>query len=365
MKTMDKMLAWCEVGLIAKRRSAVDSRSKVNPFDENGKQRVFISPMTCLLNNQNFDEVNKSSFIPIYPVRYKNWAERINRIQMGDWVAMQSKEILELINDSTNAPIDHSAHYKICLDTAQGQRIDLYELTSKFKDSFPNSEIMIGNIMNPEAYIDCAKAGADYVRCAVGTGNGCITSVNTGFHASLPWILNGIQQIKDNVILTDDGYEYYERDGIITIDGDEFVEEGSMVKFRTLPKVIADGGMDESSKIIKAYALGADYVMIGRLFAETTAACGELVGTHFIQEREYYGQASEQGQIDRFGEIHSKPEGIKRTVKVKCTLDELCNGLEKDLRSAMSYGGAFTMDEFIGQVEWREQTRAEYESYNK
>lgn len=354
MDRLEKNLSFNEICLVAVDKSPVKSRRNVLPVitmpGNKIKQRVFISPMTCLLGESNYDEVmNTSQFIPIYPVRYDNLELRKRRMEEGDWIAVSTEELQNLMNSTEPS---ESVHWRICLDTAQGQREDLYNIIYAFKKLFPHTELMVGNIMTGGAYLECAKAGADYVRCSVGTGAGCITSVLTGFHRSMPKILNEINLIKRDI---------EEEEGCFIYKEDTLEEQ----VLKTLPAVVADGGLDSIDKIIKAYALGADYVMIGSLFAQTDAACGKLLGGSLFDKREYYGQASEQGQFDRFGSIRYEPEGIKRQIPVCWNFEKLQEKLENVLRSAMSYAGAHTLDEFIGRVRFEEQSLTEFNSYNK
>lgn len=357
MDKLEKNLSFNEICLIAVDRSTVKSRRHTLPVitmpGNKVKQRVFISPMTCLLDETNYDKVmTDSQFIPIYPVRYDNLEIRKKRMENGDWIAMSTEELQELMK--TTSP-SGQASWRICLDTAQGQREDLYNIIYEFKKLFPHTELMVGNIMTAGAYIECAMAGADYVRCSVGTGAGCITSVLTGFHRSMPRILNEINLARQEIEKMDDG-------------SDRWIYKKSSLEARilkTVPAVIADGGLGSIDKIIKAYALGADYVMIGSLFARTDAASGELIPGPFKDNRVYYGQASEHGQLDRFGSIRYEPEGIEKKLIIDWKFDRLQEKLESVLRSAMSYAGAHEMNEFIGGVHFEEQSLAEFNSYNK
>ena len=97
MDKLEKNLSFNEICLVAVDRSTVESRRHTLPVitmpGNKVKQRVFISPMTCLLDETNYDKVmTDSQFIPIYPVRYDNLKIRKKRMENGDWIAMSTEE---------------------------------------------------------------------------------------------------------------------------------------------------------------------------------------------------------------------------------------------------------------------------------
>ena len=58
---------------------------------------------------------------------------------------------------------------------------------------------MMGNIANPETYLECAKCGVDYVRCSIGSGMGCITSSNLGLHFPNASLIDAIVTYKKGI----------------------------------------------------------------------------------------------------------------------------------------------------------------------
>ena len=91
----------------------------------------------------------------------------------------------------------------------------------------------------------------------------------------------------------------------------------------------------------------------------------EEVNNFTTTENKYYGQSSRQGQLDRFGEIKSNPEGLGKIVEINTTLNEVCSKFDAALRSAMSYCNAKTLEEFIGKPKIEYQTLKEFENYMK
>ena len=303
----------------------INSRSEVDPYI-NGKLPIFVSPMTCIIDENNFDIFKASKAEPIWP--RKNKPDYDPFCHTNDWIAVSLKE-LENCNYNLNG-------MKILVDTANGHMKKLYDVVRTIKEKNPEVTIMVGNIAHPEIYQECCMAGVDYVRVSCGTGSVCGTSVKTGIHASMQWLLSEISKIK------------------------------SRLGTSATTKIIADGGLN-ISRSIKALALGADYVMLGREFAQCKEACGPLrekypnsVG---YPERLYYGMASSRGKKD-LGSSQNNIEGTETWLPVNTTLDKFLTEFEEALRSAMSYTGSHNLEEFK-HVQTDIQTISEFKAYNK
>ena len=344
-----------EIGLLpSSAPSKVASRKDVNPyvFHYNAHKvalPIFVAPMPCIVDEENFNRFNNSLVQPIFP-RTTDTDNTIKHLAKGDWTALSLNAFEAIFNDRTD--YDYYIHivngepYHVCIDMANGHMKRLVDSIKKAKATYGDKLIiMAGNVAHPMMYKELSKAGADYVRVGIGGGNACSTSVLTGIHASLPWILTGINAIKDT--------------------GDA--------------KVVADGGIDTIDKAIKCLALGADFVMMGKMFAQCKEACGKTSNgytvhitdynssctTKTIVWREYYGNASKSGQKSINGKVSRPEEGIHTHVEVTTTLDKLCKDFENALRSAMSYTSAAKLSEFVGNVEYNVMSLHEFESYKK
>lgn len=338
-----------EVSIIPSVTTTITSRKEVNPYYSVTKNKrfshykhaqtpknvtytedklpVFVAPMTCLLDKDNFDVFNNKEIIPILPVFYKmTMEERIEYLNNDKWIALSLADFESVFCTECKYSIENINPIYVCIDTANGHLKDINVVTAYAKRRFPNLHIMIGNIANPETALYYNNEVVDYIRVGIGGGSGCTTSVQTGIHASLPYLLSEINKYKKD----------------------------------TLPKIVADGGINTISKAIKCLALGADYVMMGYIFA----SCKE-VRSYTPDTNHYYGQSSEQGQIDRFGKVKSNPEGLGVVVPRDFNLVVFCDKFAAALRSAMSYCNAKTLEEFIGKPKIEYQTLKEFENYMK
>lgn len=369
------MLSLDEIGLIpSKEPTNIMSRSEVDPYADDtympyrqGLEKgkffpVFVSPMTSIINKENMQEFKKEGFIPILPRNY-SFEERIELCK-NDWVAFSLQELYKINEDEL---FDWKSEAYILIDIANGHIGNLYIEAKRLKERCKGIRLMVGNIANPTMYYACCDAGIDYVRVGIGGGSVCTTSVQTGIHASLVWMIGEINKIKR-----------------------------SMPVSTCFPQVIADGGINTIDRMIKCLALGYDYVMVGKLFAKTIEACGRMrlkittnkddvlylydennkdlralenIMTGDIKstdyERMYYGMASELGQNAISGCACKNPEGIVSWVPVEYGLRDFRFKFEASLRSTMSYIGAYDLHELKLKTTYLPMSQTEFNAYYK
>ena len=328
--------------------SDINHRSECNPYIEDGMLPIFTAPMSTVVDTQNYDLFYENHLFAILP-RNIDWEIRKEWIYKGKWVAVSLDEFEDFICHEANffqCPNDY--HLRIVIDVANGHMKKIFMLSSLARIIHGNRlEIMSGNIANPMTYDEYCNACIDYVRVGIGGGAGCITSSNTGIHDGIASLLDEIDYIKVN----------------------------RRLKGKFCTKVIADGGIRGYSDVIKALALGADYVMIGSLLAQTVESAAPIykknrlgalatepfseVTTKDIRPlnedkclgkwidkdgkvyghlyKEFYGMTSKYGQISINGEKTKTSEGIKKELEVTTNLDTWVENMTAYLRSAMSY----------------------------
>ena len=145
-------------------------------------------------------------------------------------------------------------------------------------------------------------------------------------------------------------------------------------------KIVADGGMRNYSDVIKALALGAEYVMIGSLFNKAIESAGfnylwkikinnktaELLWRYGLPvKKKYRGMSTKSVQRSWGKSKLVTAEGITKYQEIEYTLEQWTENFEDYLKSAMSYCNAKTLKDFIGKVEYIFLTYAARQRFEK
>ena len=327
--------------------SDINSRSECNPLKDNSKLPIFTAPMSTVVNEKNFNIFEENGINAILPRNIKI-AIRLNYAQRGKWAAFSLSEFKEYFcdkNDVNNT--DYT--WKVLIDVANGHMKQLYDL-SKLAKSIHGDKIciMLGNIANPETYFECYKADIQYIRIGIGGGSGCLSSSNLGCHYPMASLVNDTYNVKKEIF-----------------NNNNFLNK----TWEKMPKIIADGNVRNYDDIIKSLALGADYVMIGSVFASLIESAGdtfsksmdgskyfytldetvdytEFYKTHPNLYKEFYGMASKEGQIAINGCKTKTSEGIRKELPVTGTIPQWSENMNAYIRSAMSYCNIRKIDNF-------------------
>ena len=209
------------------------------------------------------------------------------------------KEIFELNNDIKY----------LCIDVANGYREDFVNSVKNYRATFPEKIIIAGNVATREMTEALILAGADIVKIGIGPGSVCTTRSVAGVGYPL---LSSISECSD---------------AAQGLGG----------------HVMADGGCKYPGDVSKAFGAGADYVMLGGMFAGHKESGGELVtDDDGEQYKDFYGMSSTKAQQTYYGDLaeHRAAEGKKVRLKYKGDLDGTVQGILGGMRSACSYVGA-------------------------
>ncbi|MGZ8156182.1 MAG: IMP dehydrogenase [Burkholderiales bacterium] len=223
----------------------------------------------------------------------------------------------------------------VVVDTAHGHSEGVLKRVGWVKRTYPNTQVIGGNIATAAGAKALVDHGADAVKVGIGPGSICTTRIVAGI---------GVPQITA-------------------------VANVAAALARTDVPLIADGGIRYSGDIAKAIAAGAHCVMIGSLFAGTEESPGE---TELYQGRSYKAYrgmgslgAMQQGSADRYfqetDELDTEklvPEGVEGRVPYKGGMVPLVQQLMGGLRASMGYLGCGTIDEVRSKAEFVEVTSA-------
>ena len=191
----------------------------------------------------------------------------------------------------------------IGLDVANGYTIRFVDAVKKLREKCPNATIAAGNVVTADMTQELVLAGADIVKVGIGPGSVCTTRIKTGI---------GYPQLSAVIECADAAHGLNAH-------------------------IIADGGCVSSGDIVKAFAGGADFVMIGGMLAGHDE-CEGKVENGFM---EFYGMASESA-MDKHDNHNSYRGAEGKTVKIphRGRVDDTIKDILSGIRSACTYVGA-------------------------
>lgn len=215
-----------------------------------------------------------------------------------------------------------------CIDIAHGHHIVMKEALAKIKLHPARSyfTVIAGNVATSEGAWDLQSWGADIVKVGIGGGSICSTRIETGH--GVPNV-EALSQIAD------------------------------MRKIHKLDfGIIADGGIKSAGDVVKALALGADYVMLGSMLAGTDETPGIIHTSNSGRKiKEYRGMASPESQLAWKGSVSSE-EGIATYIPAKGPVSRVLEHIDKGLRSGLSYTGARTIKELQTKAKFIRQSNS-------
>jgi IMP dehydrogenase len=220
----------------------------------------------------------------------------------------------------------------IVVDTAHGHSQAVIDRAAWVKKTYPNVQVVAGNIVTGEAARALLDVGVDAVKVGVGPGSICTTRVVAGV---------GVPQITSI-------------DLVATALKDEI-------------PLIADGGIRYSGDIPKALAAGASSVMLGSMFAGSEEAPGEVELFQGRSYKSYRGMGSigamQLGSKDRYFQDEADadklvPEGIEGRVPYRGPLGNIIHQLIGGLRASMGYLGAANIEEVRSKAQFVKVTSA-------
>jgi len=222
----------------------------------------------------------------------------------------------------------------VVIDTAHAHTKSVLKIIKDVKKSFPDLDVVAGNVASADAAKFLAKAGVDGVKVGIGPGSICTTRIVAGVgYPQLSAINNVYNALKGSNIT-----------------------------------IVADGGVKHTGDITKAIAAGADCVMLGSMLAGTLESPGETIIYEGRKFKTYRGmgsvEAMEKGSKERYFQSSIKdknklvPEGIVGRVPYKGSLVESMFQFTGGLKSGMGYCGASSIKDLKEKSNFVQITRA-------
>ena len=216
----------------------------------------------------------------------------------------------------------------VVVDTAHGHSQGVLDRVKWVKETFPQVQVIGGNIATAEAALALVAHGADAVKVGIGPGSICTTRMVAGVGVpQISAIMNVAKALKDSGV-----------------------------------PLIADGGIRFSGDVAKSLAAGAHCVMLGGMFAGTEEAPGNVIIYQGRSYKSYRGMGSlgamAKGSSDRYFQESENavdklvPEGIEGQVPFKGPLAPIIHQLTGGIRSSMGYVGCASLQEMREKPEF-------------
>ena len=269
--------------------SNMDTTGTFAMHEELGFQHM----VTCIARHHNKDD--------------KLWVKTEFRDHLCVMSGISDKEISEIVAIKNSIP---DVGF-VGLDVANGYTINFVDAIKRLRELLPHSTIIAGNVVTGDMVMELILAGADIVKVGIGGGSVCTTRIKTGI---------GYPQLSAVIECADAAHG---------IGG----------------HIIADGGCNSSGDIVKAFAAGADFVMIGGMLAGHNECDGELVFEDNNSDpvgMQFYGMASKTA-MDRHGHSNREyrgEEGKTVTVPYRGSVRDTVSDILGGIRSACTYVGA-------------------------
>ena len=201
----------------------------------------------------------------------------------------------------------------ICIDVANGYSECFVEFVIKIRSLYPDKVIIAGNVVTGEMVEELLLAGADIIKVGIGPGSVCTTRVKTGV---------GYPQLSAIIECADAAHG---------LGG----------------QIISDGGCTTPGDVAKAFGAGADFVMLGGMFAGHEESGGETIKRNGKKIKKFYGMSSSTAMDKYVGGVSDYRASEGKTVEVpyKGPVNETIKDILGGVRSTCTYVGAKTLKE--------------------
>ena len=277
--------------------------------DELAKQKIF----TCLVKTYSVNEL-------------VSFFDDPENTQRKDYVAY-SMGITDKDHDKFRMVYEQAPDIKfVCIDVANGYSERFTDFVRNFRSLYPRTVIIAGNVVTADQTQELILAGADIVKVGIGPGSVCTTRIKTGV---------GYPQLSAVIECADAAHG---------LDG----------------HIIADGGCTCAGDVAKAFAAGADFVMLGGMLAGHDEGGGNVITKHYangeytkyahqyiphFEEKhfvQFYGMSSDAANTKHFGGLknYRSSEGREVLVPYRGAVENTVQDILGGVRSTCTYAGA-------------------------
>jgi GMP reductase len=302
--------------------SNMDGVGTFEMADTLAKQNIF----TCLVKTYSLQEL-----IEFFDIDYFGKPFQVERSKYTAMSIGTGKEDFAKLSAVIGAVGDLLKY--VCIDIANGYSNHFAEHVKRVRDAFPNIVIIAGNVVTGEMTEELILAGADIVKVGIGPGSVCTTRIQTGV---------GYPQLSAVIECADAAHG---------LGG----------------HIIADGGCTCPGDVAKAFAGGADFVMLGGMLAGHDEGGGETIIKHYetneiiyqlgshldnhtrkIETKEFvqfYGMSSDAANTKHFGGLkdYRSSEGREVLVPYRGAVEDTIQDLLGGIRSTCTYAGAMKL----------------------
>ena len=252
--------------------------------------------------------------------------ERTNNVAMS--IGITDSDLAKL--EQVYQQVENNLKY-VCIDVANGYSERFAATVRKVRASYPDFVIIAGNVVTGEMTEELILAGADIIKVGIGPGSVCTTRIQTGV---------GYPQLSAVIECADAAHG---------LGG----------------HIIADGGCTCPGDVAKAFAGGADFVMLGGMLAGHDEGGGEVITKHYITKEfvhdtdlekwspvyeqkkfvQFYGMSSDAANTKHFGGLkdYRSSEGREVLVPYRGEVARTVQDLLGGIRSTCTYAGAKTL----------------------
>jgi GMP reductase len=217
-----------------------------------------------------------------------------------DFVKLQ--EVMQIVNVSM-----------ICLDVANGYTEHFVKFLERLRTTYPDKVIMAGNVVTGEMVEELILSGADIVKIGIGPGSVCTTREKTGV---------GYPQLSAIIECADAAHG---------LGG----------------HVCADGGCTSPGDVAKAFAAGADFVMLGGMLSGHDECLGDIIEENGKKFKRFYGMSSAEAMEKYHGNVaeYRASEGRSVNVPYRGPVNNAVLDILGGIRSTCTYVGAQRLKE--------------------